>query len=170
MPMIQDLLAYSRVGTKGKEFEMMDSAHALGQAVANLFGVIDESGAIVINDNLPRVKADETQMAQLFQNLIDNAIKFRGKEPPRVHIGVKKKAAEWLFSVRDNGIGIDPQYAERIFVIFQRLHEREKYPGTGIGLSICKRIVERHGGRIWMESKPGKGATFFFTIPRRGGK
>jgi PAS domain S-box-containing protein len=168
--MIQDLLAYSRVGTKGKEFEMMDSAHALGQAVANLFGVIDESGAIVINDNLPRVKADETQMAQLFQNLIDNAIKFRGKEPPRVHIGVKKKAAEWLFSVRDNGIGIDPQYAERIFVIFQRLHEREKYPGTGIGLSICKRIVERHGGRIWMESKPGKGATFFFTIPRRGGK
>jgi PAS domain S-box-containing protein len=168
--MIQDLLTYSRVGTKGKEFEMMDSAHALGQAVANLFGVIDESGAIVSNDDLPKVKADETQIAQLFQNLIDNAIKFRGKEPPRVHIGVKKKAGEWLFSVHDNGIGIDSQYAERIFVIFQRLHEKEKYPGTGIGLSICKRIVERHGGRIWMKSKPGKGATFFFTIPRRGGK
>ncbi len=168
--MIQDLLAYSRVGTKGKEFEMMDSTHALGQAVANLFGAIDESGAIVINDNLPTVKADETQIAQLFQNLIDNAIKFRGKEPPRIHIGVKKKACEWLFSVHDNGIGIDSQYGERIFEIFQRLHEKEKYPGTGIGLSICKRIVERHGGRIWMESKPRNGTTFFFTILRKGGK
>ena len=168
--MINDLLAYSRVETRGKEPKMTDYAYALGQAIANLHVAIEKSGAVVSNDDLPTINADQPQIVQLFQNLIDNSIKFRSKEQLRVHVGVKKKEKEWLFSVRDNGIGIDPQYGERIFVIFQRLHEKGKYPGTGIGLSVCKRIVERHGGRIWVESKSRKGSTFFFTIPRKGGK
>ncbi len=168
--MIHDLLAYSRIGTRGKKPKKTDCAHALGLAITNLHGTIEESGAVVSNEDMPTINFDEPQIIQLFQNLIDNAIKFRRKEPLRIHVGVRKKEKEWLFSVRDNGIGIDPQYGERIFVIFQRLHEKGKYPGTGIGLSVCKRIVERHGGRIWVESKPGKGSTFFFTIPRKGGK
>jgi len=168
--MINDLLDYSRVGTTGKTFEKTNCARVLGQAVVNLQGAIEESGAVIAKNKLPTIKADESQLIQLFQNLIDNAIKFRGKEPSRVHVAAKKKGKEWFFSVQDNGIGIDPQYAERIFVIFQRLHNRKKYSGTGIGLAICKRIAERHGGRIWVESEPGKGSTFFFTIPRKGGK
>jgi PAS domain S-box-containing protein len=168
--LINDLLSYSRVGTRGKELKKVACSRALGQATANLSGVIEATGAVVTNDDLPTLKADEFQLIQLFQNLIDNAIKFRSKEPPRIHVSARKKEKEWLLSVSDNGIGIDPQYAERIFVIFQRLHERDKYPGTGIGLAICKRIVERHGGRIWVESEPRKGSTFFFTIPRKGGK
>lgn len=168
--MINDLLAFSRVETKGKKFKQMDCAHIFGQAIANLRGAIEKSGAVVTNSNLPMIKADKYQLIQLFQNLIDNAIKFSSNEPPRVHVGAKKKGKEWLFSVQDNGIGIDPQYAKRIFMIFQRLHEKKKYPGTGVGLAICKRIVERHSGRIWEESEPGKGSTFFFTIPRKGGK
>jgi PAS domain S-box-containing protein len=166
--LINDLLAFSRVRTKGKEFTKTDCSRVLGQAIANLQAGIEESGAVLTSDSLPIVEADETQLVQLFQNLLDNAIKFRRKEPPRIHLSAKRKGEEWLFSVIDNGIGIDPQYVERIFVIFQRLHEKGEYPGTGIGLAICKRIVDRHGGRIWVESTPEKGSTFFFTIPVKG--
>ena len=119
-------------------------------------------------ERLPVVKADRTQMVQLFQNLLQNAMVFHGPVPCNVSVGVRMEQGEYIFSVKDNGIGIEPQYFERIFAIFQRLNPRDKYPGTGIGLSICKRIVERHGGRIWVESKPGKGSTFFFTIPEGG--
>jgi len=204
--LINDLLAYSRVGTRGKPFEPMDCNSALGQALVNLSVAIEDNNALVTNDELPTVMADEAQLVQLFQNLIGNAIKFRSEEPPRVHISARldtetrgrgdaetrrhgdaetrghgdaetrghgdsprhpitASPRQWVFSVRDNGIGIDPQHHERIFVIFQRLHNRDEYPGTGIGLAICKRIVERHGGRIWVESEVGKGSTFYFTIP-----
>lgn len=168
--LINDLLAYSQVGTRGKKFKKADCTRVLEQAVVNLQGSIEKSGVVITNDDLPTIMTDELQITQLFQNLIDNAIKFRNKEPLHVHIAAKKKEKEWVFSICDNGIGIDPQFSERIFVIFQRLHEKGKYPGTGIGLAICKRIVERHGGRIWVESEPEKGSTFFFTIPSRGGR
>jgi len=163
--LINDLLAYSRVGTRGKEFEPTDCSVFFDQALANLKVTIEESGAVVDRGPLPTVMADKLQIGQLLQNLIGNAIKYHGDEPPRVHVSAEQKGNEWVFSVRDNGIGIDPQFAERIFVIFQRLHNREEYPGTGIGLAICKKIVERHGGRIWVESQVGSGATFYFTIP-----
>lgn len=168
--LINDLLSFSRVSTRGKEFKDTDSKYALDQAIENLRMAIEDAGAVITYDKLPKISADESQLIQLFQNLIDNAIKFRSQEVPNIHISAKDNRHEWLFSVQDNGIGIDSQYAERIFVIFQRLHEREKYPGTGIGLAICKRIVERHGGQIWVESELGKGSTFFFTIPMKGGK
>ena len=163
--LIHDLLAYSRVGTYGKPFEPTDCSAILNRALANLETAIEESGAMVTYDTLPTLMADATQLVQLFQNLLSNAIKFRGEKPPRVHVSAKQKEGEWVFSVRDNGIGIDPQYAERIFLIFQRLHSRAEYHGTGIGLAICKKIVERHGGFIWVESEPGKGSTFCFTMP-----
>jgi two-component system, sensor histidine kinase and response regulator len=163
--LINDLLMYSRVGTKGKPFEWMEGEEILHAVLSNLKIAIQESGAVVTHDPLPALHGDGVQLIQLFQNLIGNAIKFRGREAPRVHVGLRKQGDEWIFSVRDNGIGIEPQYFDRIFVIFQRLHTREEYPGTGIGLAVCKKIVERHGGRIWVESKPGEGATFFFTMP-----
>ena len=165
--LINDLLTYSRVGTRGKPFEPTDCEEVLEQALANLQIAIEESGATVTHDPLPTVMADGGQLVQLLQNLVGNAVKFRGEEPPRVHVGVEEKADAWVFSVRDNGIGIDPASCERIFLIFQRLHGRGEYPGTGIGLAVCKKIVERHGGRIWVESQPGQGATFFFTLPKQ---
>ncbi len=216
--LIEDLLTYSRVGMRGDAFKAVDVNAAVGEAVANLLTAFRESGAIITNDPLPVVRADATQMTQLLQNLIGNAIKFCGQRRPEIHVSAKrivdrvsgvssevpdernvKPEAEfatvpsvdlgrrptldpspspgeerqpspdgWLFTVRDNGIGIEPQYYERIFLIFQRLHSRTQYAGTGIGLAVCKRIVERHGGRIWVESQPGQGSTFFFTISDEG--
>jgi PAS domain S-box-containing protein len=163
--LIQDLLAYSRVGTKGREFVPTDCEVLLDRVLRDLRVAIEESGAVVTHDPLPIVRVDESQIGQLLQNLIGNAIKFCTQEPPLVHVSGKRNGKAWIFSIQDNGIGIDPQYAERIFVIFQRLHKREEYPGTGIGLAVCKKIVERHGGRIWVESNSDKGATFYFTIP-----
>jgi PAS domain S-box-containing protein len=167
--LINDLLAYSRVRTKGKEFEPTDCQTALDGVLANLQAAISESGAVITQDALPVVMADGWQVMQLFQNLIGNAIKFHGEAPPRVHISAERQGSDWILSVRDNGIGIESEYVDRIFLIFQRLHSRCAYSGTGIGLAICKRIVERHGGRIWVESQPGRGSTFFFTFPERGG-
>ena len=162
--LIQDLLQYSRVGTRGEELVPTDARSVLEAVCTNLRQAIEESGAEITSDKLPIVLGDQSQLVQLFQNLISNAIKFRGEEPVRVHIGAQRRDGEWLFSVRDNGIGIDPQYQERIFVIFQRLHGKGDYSGTGIGLAVCKKIVERHGGKIWVESEPGKGSTFYFTL------
>ena len=164
--LINDLLAYSRVNTKGKPPETIGSHSVLGEAIRNLYASIEESQAIVTNDDLPTVRVDATQLQQLFQNLISNAIKFRGSDFPRIHVAAADLGSEWCFSVKDNGIGIDAQYAEKVFVIFQRLHTRQEYSGTGIGLAVCKRIVERHGGRIWFESALGKGSTFYFTLPK----
>lgn len=166
--LINDLLAYSRIGTQGKDFEMTGCDGILEQTLDNLQLKIEESGAKVTHDPLPTVSTDKAQLGRLFQNLIENGIKFRRDEPPHIHISAEKNEDKWTFSVRDNGIGIDQEYAERIFVIFQRLHGKEEYPGTGIGLAICKKIVERHGGRIWIESEPGEGSTFRFTIPMKG--
>jgi PAS domain S-box-containing protein len=163
--LINALLDYSRVSTRAKPFEPTNCEEILNQAIANLQASIKENGAAVTHDQLPTVMADTTQMVQLFQNLVGNAVKFHGERQPKVHVKAARNGTEWIFSVRDNGIGIDPQYFDRIFVIFHRLHGRGEYPGTGIGLAICKKIIERHKGRIWVESQPGKGATFYFTIP-----
>ena len=163
--LINDLLAYSRVTAQGKVFERVDCNGLLEEVLSNLRVADEQNRAVVTHDPLPTVMADRGQLGQLFQNLIGNAIKFRGEEPPQIHVSAEQRTGEWLFSVRDNGIGVGPQYAERIFVIFQRLHNREEYPGTGIGLAICKKIVERHGGRIWVVSHTGQGATFHFTLP-----
>jgi PAS domain S-box-containing protein len=163
--LLNDLLAYSRVSTRGHPLRSISSEAVLDQTLANLQVAITESQATITHDPLPIVLADQTQLLQLFQNLIANALKFRAEQPPEVHISAEARGREWLFSIRDNGIGIDPQFADRIFVIFQRLHNQADYPGTGIGLAICKRIVERHAGRIWVESQPGQGATFYFTLP-----
>ncbi len=163
--LIHDLLAYSRVGTRGKEFVITETDQALDDALSNLTVAIEEGKARITRDVLPPVLGDEVQLTQLFQNLVGNAVKFRGEAAPEIHISVERKGAEWEFAVRDNGIGIAEQDFQRIFVVFQRLHSREKYAGTGIGLAVCKKIVERHGGRIWVESKPGRGTTFRFTLP-----
>ena len=136
--------------------------------LTSLQKTLEESGGQVTHDPLPTVPGDETQLWQVFQNLVGNALKFHGSEPPRVHVSAQEIKGEWRFLVRDNGIGIDPQHAERIFLLFQRLHTRAEFPGTGMGLAITKKIVERHGGRIWVESEPGKGSTFYFSLPMKG--
>jgi PAS domain S-box-containing protein len=166
--LINDLLIYSRLSTRNEPLKITDCHSALGQALANLNKVLQESHALVTNDDLPSIWADETQFVLLFQNLIANAIKFKDDGRPRIHISTEEKDSEWVFSIRDNGLGIEPEFKDRIFIIFQRLHSRDKYPGTGIGLAICKKIVERHGGKIWFDSVPGKGSTFLFTIPKKG--
>jgi len=163
--LIEDLLAYSRVGTRGQPPAPVDVGAVVATAQKNLERAIAESGAEITRDDLPEVLADEGQLVQVFQNLIGNAVKFRREEPPRVHVGARREGGDWVFSVGDNGIGIESGYFERIFVIFQRLNPREIYPGTGIGLAITKKIVERHGGRIWVESTPGQGSTIWFKIP-----
>jgi PAS domain S-box-containing protein len=163
--LITDLLAFSRVGTRGKELVPMESQAAYEEALGNLAVSIEESGAVLSADPLPAVRGDHQQLVQLFQNLIGNAVKFCQGEAPRVHVSAREEGAEWIFSVADNGIGMDPQYFERIFIIFQRLQGRHEFPGTGIGLALCKKIVSRHHGRIWVESTPGEGSTFYFTIP-----
>lgn len=165
--LINDLLAFSRAGAISKPFENIDMESVLKIAELNLELAIKESKAKITWEPLPVIKADEAQMVQIFQNLIDNAIKFRGKEPPIIHISAKQEESDWIFWVKDNGIGIDPRYFDRIFLIFQRLHNRNKYPGTGMGLAIVKRIVESYGGRVWIESELQKGSTFYFTIPKK---
>nr|ALV86306.1 hypothetical protein [uncultured bacterium 4] len=169
--LIDDLLAYSRIGTKTRPFEPTDCNDIAAAALAQLRVAIEESGTEVRVGALPTVPADPTQLLQLFQNLLANAIKFRGNAPSRIELAAEPGDEGWCFSVRDNGIGIAPEDFSRIFVLFQRLNGRAEYPGSGVGLAICKRIVERHGGRIWVESAPGEGAAFFFTLPDgKGGK
>lgn len=163
--LIQDLLAFSRVGRNNNACQLVECDAAMEQVLLSLGPAIRESGAVVTHPALPAVWADRSQMTQVFQNLIGNAIKFRGNEPPAISVRAEKTGEHWLFSVSDNGIGIDPQYAESVFVVFQRLHTRTEYAGNGIGLAICKKIVERCGGKIWVESQPGHGSTFKFTIP-----
>lgn len=162
--LITGLLTYSKVGGGERKKIEVDCNEVFDDTVKVLETMIKESGARITKDNLPTVYADPMEMRQLFQNLISNAIKFR-RETPEIHVSAKKENNEWVFEIRDNGIGIDPKYASRIFDIFKRLHSREKYPGTGIGLAICKKIVECHHGRIWVESTPQVGSTFYFSIP-----
>lgn len=167
--LINDLLAYSRVTTRGGEFTDIDSSRALAQALTNLRTATTETRAEITNDELPEVSADASQLARVFQNLLSNAIKYRGPDDPRIHVSAYERGNEWVFSVTDNSMGIDPKHQERIFTIFQRLHSQQEYTGTGMGLSMCKRIVERHGGDMWVESEPGKGAIFYFTLPQKKG-
>jgi PAS domain S-box-containing protein len=164
--LIEDLLAYSRAGTKGKLLPKVSMDNVLEEALANLQVAIEESGAAVTHDSLPSIKTDKQQLIQVFQNLIGNAIKYRSAEAPHVHVSAEKKNDnEWIFAVRDNGLGIDPEYFERIFILFQRLHGQSEFEGSGIGLAICKKIVNRLGGTIWVESHAGKGSTFYFSLP-----
>jgi PAS domain S-box-containing protein len=165
--LVNDLLAFSRVGSRGQPLGRVDAGRSLEDALHNLAVALRESAALVTHDPMPEVPADASQLALVFQNLVANAIKFRGERRPEIHVGAERAPGEWRFFVRDNGVGIEPQYFERIFLIFQRLHTRRESPGTGIGLALCKRIVERHGGRIWLESEAGKGSTFYFTIAER---
>jgi light-regulated signal transduction histidine kinase (bacteriophytochrome) len=165
--MIEDLLRYSRVGRRGDEFESADLDGVLDEALANLSAAIDETDATIEREDLPTVDIDRGQMIQVFQNLIGNAIKFSGDTPPQIRVTARSRDGSWLIGVRDEGIGIDEEQQERIFAIFQRLHGSDAYSGTGIGLAICKKIIERHGGEIWVESAPGEGSTFYFTLPVR---
>jgi len=173
--LIHDILAYSLFDPKKKDYRMADCELVLTSALRNLENTIQESGANITHDQLPTIEAVPTQLTQVFQNLIGNAIKFRNSEAPQIHISAERplqepnNTNEWLFSVRDNGIGLPQEYGEQIFDVFKRLHLRHEYPGTGIGLAICKKVIEGHGGRIWVKSQPGHGATFWFTIPSKGG-
>ncbi|MGH9797938.1 MAG: sensor histidine kinase, partial [Candidatus Polarisedimenticolia bacterium] len=162
--LINDLLAYSRLATRARPFKPTPCAPVVDAALVQLRAAIQESGARVVYDGLPTVAADDAQLTQVFQNLIGNAIKFRGPDPPQIRVSARREGRDWMFSVADNGIGIEPQYSDHIFVMFRRLHTKE-YPGSGIGLAICKNIIERHGGRIWFSSERGRGATFYFTLP-----
>jgi two-component system, chemotaxis family, sensor kinase Cph1 len=163
--MIGDILAYSRVKTDERNFVSFSSEDTLKTALENMQVKIAESQANVRYENLPHITGNENQFVQLFQNLVSNAIKFRSEQPPEIHVSASRHNHEWLFAVRDNGIGIEEQYLERIFVMFKRLHTKEKYPGTGIGLAVCRKVIEHHRGRIWAESKLGEGTTFYFTVP-----
>lgn len=163
--LIVDLLAFSRIGRNGNGCQHSDCNSVIQEALLNLKVSIEESGAVVTYDHLPLVAAGRTQLLQLFQNLIGNSVKFRSKEAPVIRVSAEQQGAQWLFAVADNGIGIAPEHKDAVFVIFQRLHAREEYPGNGVGLAICKKIVEHHGGRIWIESEPGHGCTFYFTLP-----
>ncbi|HZX33300.1 MAG TPA: ATP-binding protein [Rhodocyclaceae bacterium] len=165
--LIHDLLAYTRLDVQGLPFTAVDLQKLFSEVRSSLGGLIRDTGAEVTSDSLPTVLADRTQIAQLLQNLVENGIKYNRSQPPRVEIACRRQGAEWLFSVRDNGIGIDPRHHDRIFEIFRRLHSYSQVPGTGIGLALCRRIVERHGGRIWVESEPGAGSVFHFTLPIR---
>ena len=166
--LLADLRAYTQVSMAGQEpTEDSDAGEMLNEALANLEVAIRESGAAISRTTLPSVRMYGFQLEQLFQNLISNAIRYRSNDPPRIEIAAQRRGAEWLFSVQDNGIGIRPEYKEQVFGIFQRLHSAAEFPGTGMGLAICQRIVERAGGRIWVESELGRGSTFFFTIPHR---
>lgn len=163
--MISDLLAYSRVGTQAREFAQADLSEVLARALGNLEVVRTERAAVITHDSLPAARVDASQFTQVFQNLVGNALKFCSGRTPEVHLGCERRGHEWVISVRDNGIGIEEKDYDRIFAIFQRLHSRAEYPGTGIGLAVAKKIIERHGGRIWIESKVAEGTTFFFTLP-----
>ncbi|MDP4507328.1 sensor histidine kinase [Nonomuraea turcica] len=167
--LINDLLDFSRVGRATGERTVTDSGEALNQALENLSATLEDTETTVTRDDLPKVKGNRLQLTQLFQNLIENAIKFRSEAPPRIHIGVKRSGDMWEFSCSDNGIGVESKYADRIFLIFQRLHPRDVYPGTGIGLALCRKIVEYHGGQMWLDkSAEGQGATFRWTLPAAG--
>jgi light-regulated signal transduction histidine kinase (bacteriophytochrome) len=163
--LIDDLLSYSRVGAREKEFAPADCEMILNTTLAGLGPAIQANGAIVTHDPLSTVMGDAGEIGQLLQNLIANGIKYCDNRVPEIHVSCQRQGRDWLFSVKDNGIGIDPQYAEKIFVIFQRLHTKQEYPGTGIGLALCKKVIQHHGGRIWVESQIQEGATFYFTLP-----
>lgn len=164
--LIEDLLAYARIGKDARTPEPVDVGAALDEALANLAAQIEAAGARITRDRLPMVPGYRRELVQLFQNLVGNALKFRGEQSPQIHVGVQEGPEEWVFSVRDNGIGIDPAHASKVFGLFERLHGPAEYPGTGLGLALCKKVVESRGGRIWLESEPGRGTTFFFTVPR----
>ena len=164
--LINDLLTYSRIGTKGTPFKLISTDDIMKEVLKNLSVTIDENKAEITYHSLPSIVADKNQFIQLFQNLLANAIKFKGKDVTKITIKAEETDEGWNFSIKDNGIGMDSEFTDRIFVIFQRLHNRSEYPGTGIGLAVCKKIVERHGGRIWVESKQGVGSTFHFIIPK----
>ncbi|MBF8193967.1 HAMP domain-containing protein [Nonomuraea sp. K274] len=171
--LINDLLDFSRVGRVTGEKSVVDAGEALNIALENLSATIEDTGTTVTRDDLPKVKGNRLQLTQLFQNLIENAVKFRSEEPPRIHIGARRSGGTWEFSCADNGIGVDSKYADRIFLIFQRLHPRDVYPGTGIGLALCRKIVEYHGGQLWLDRDTqggvdGRGATFRWTLPAAG--